>query len=115
MAANRLMADALAGLVAPGSLTQEGMARYLYTAGMPDPDLLIRTGGECRISNFLLWQLAYTEFYFTDVLWPDFREPQLLEALAEYQSRERRYGMTSRQVRGGEAQPPLPKRSSGPA
>ena len=66
---------------------------------MPDPDLLIRTGGESRISNFLLWQMAYTEFYFTDVLWPDFREGHLRKAVAEYQRRERRFGMTSGQVR----------------
>jgi undecaprenyl diphosphate synthase len=66
--------------------------RYLVTAGIPDPDLLIRTSGELRISNYLLWQCAYTEFYFTDVLWPDFRKPQFREALAAYASRDRRYG-----------------------
>jgi len=66
--------------------------RYLVTAGIPDPDLLIRTSGELRISNYLLWQSAYTEFYFTDVLWPDFRKPQFREALAEYARRDRRYG-----------------------
>lgn len=65
---------------------------YLVTAGIPDPDLLIRTSGELRISNYLLWQSAYTEFYFTDVLWPDFRKPQFREALAEYARRDRRYG-----------------------
>ncbi len=65
---------------------------YLVTAGIPDPDLLIRTSGELRISNYLLWQCAYTEFYFTDVLWPDFRKPQFREALAEYARRDRRYG-----------------------
>lgn len=65
---------------------------YLVTAGIPDPDLLIRTSGELRISNYLLWQTAYTEFYFTDVLWPDFRKPQFMEALEAYASRDRRYG-----------------------
>jgi undecaprenyl diphosphate synthase len=67
----------------------------LDTAGMPDPDLLIRTGGENRISNFLLWQVAYTEFYVTQVYWPDFRERQLLEAIHDFQSRERRFGKTT--------------------
>ena len=66
--------------------------QYLVTAGIPDPDLLIRTSGELRISNYLLWQTAYTEFYFTDVLWPDFRKPQFFEALEEYARRDRRYG-----------------------
>ena len=65
---------------------------FLVTAGIPDPDLLIRTSGELRISNYLLWQSAYTEFYFTDVLWPDFRKPQFREALAAYAQRDRRYG-----------------------
>ena len=66
--------------------------KYLVTAGIPDPDLLIRTSGELRISNYLLWQSAYTEFYFTDILWPDFRKPQFREALAAYATRDRRYG-----------------------
>ncbi|HAC42963.1 MAG TPA: isoprenyl transferase, partial [Paraprevotella xylaniphila] len=73
-------------------------ARYLTTAGMPDPDLLIRTSGECRLSNFLLWQCAYTEFYFCDTYWPDFDEKELRKAIADYQSRERRFGKTSEQV-----------------
>ncbi|MDR0667407.1 MAG: di-trans,poly-cis-decaprenylcistransferase [Prevotellaceae bacterium] len=71
---------------------------YLATAGIPVPDLLIRTGGEQRISNFMLWQMAYTELYFTDVLWPDFRKPHFREALQEYNRRERRYGKTSEQI-----------------
>lgn len=71
---------------------------YLATAGMPVPDLLIRTGGEQRISNFMLWQMAYTELYFTDVLWPDFRKPHFREALLEYNRRERRYGKTGDQL-----------------
>ena len=72
----------------------------LTTAGIPDPDLLIRTGGEQRISNFLLWQLAYSELYFTDTLWPDFREADLYEAILDYQNRERRFGKTSAQIKG---------------
>ena len=74
------------------ALETKDFARYLVTAGIPDPDLLIRTSGELRISNYLLWQCAYTEFYFTDVLWPDFRKPQFREALAAYARRDRRYG-----------------------
>ncbi len=73
-------------------LTEETFASFLYTAGMPDPDLLIRTSGEMRISNFLLWQLAYAEIVVTPVFWPDFRQKHLIEALAEYQRRERRFG-----------------------
>ncbi len=76
----------------PGALTEDAFARHLYTASLPDPDLLIRTSGEMRVSNFLLWQIAYTEIWFTPVLWPDFRKKHLLEALCEYQSRERRFG-----------------------
>lgn len=74
------------------ALSPKDFGQYLVTAGIPDPDLLIRTSGELRISNYLLWQCAYTEFYFTDVLWPDFRKPQFREALAEYACRDRRYG-----------------------
>ena len=70
----------------------EDVDQYLVTAGIPDPDLLIRTSGELRISNYLLWQTAYTEFYFTDILWPDFRKPQFMEALEAYAARDRRYG-----------------------
>ena len=73
-------------------LTEQTFESYLYTAGLPDPDLLIRTSGELRISNFLLWQLAYTELYITDVLWPDFRRRELYSAIESYQKRERRYG-----------------------
>ncbi len=74
------------------ALKPEDFAPYLVTAGIPDPDLLIRTSGELRISNYLLWQCAYTEFYFSDVLWPDFRKPQFREALRVYAQRDRRYG-----------------------
>lgn len=73
--------------------------QYLTTAGIPDPELLIRTSGEHRISNFLLWQIAYSEFYFTDKLWPDFRKEDLYDAIIDYQSRERRFGKTSEQVK----------------
>ena len=81
-----------------GQLTQQQLAQHLSTAGMPDPDLLIRTGGEQRISNFLLWQCAYAELYFTDVLWPDFDETQLAKALSWYSDRTRRFGLTTEQV-----------------
>ncbi len=74
------------------SINEEKFSEYLYTKNIPDPDLLIRTSGEIRISNFLLWQIAYSEFYFTKVLWPDFRERNFLEAILEYQSRQRRFG-----------------------
>ena len=90
-AAKRYAADLAAGR-AEAELTEEGFGSYLYSAGIPDPDLLIRPGGEQRISNFLLWQCAYAEFYFTDVLWPDFDTAELDKAIAVYQSRDRRYG-----------------------
>jgi undecaprenyl diphosphate synthase len=98
-AAGRMVSDSLAGKIKPADVTKELFQSYLYTSTLPDPDLLIRTGGEYRISNFLLWQMAYTEFYFNDILWPDFREPDLMEAIAEYQQRERRFGRTSEQLR----------------
>lgn len=98
-AVRRIMKDSLEGRLKPEELNRELFARYLYTADMPDPDLLIRTSGEYRISNFCLWQIAYTEFHFTDVLWPDFSRDDLIRAIADYQSRERRFGMTSEQVR----------------
>lgn len=79
-------------------ISENFFSNYLYTAGIPDPDLLIRTSGEQRISNFLLWQLAYTELYFTPVPWPDFGEEELNKALVTYSSRERRYGMTGEQI-----------------
>lgn len=79
-------------------VTEEQFAGYLYTADIPDPELLIRTSGEMRLSNFLLWQLAYTEIVVTDVLWPDFRAAQLYQAIATYQQRERRFGRVSEQL-----------------
>jgi undecaprenyl diphosphate synthase len=86
-----------AGLIAPEEIDQAAVERHLGTAGMPDPDLLIRTSGEMRISNFFLWQLAYTEIYVTETLWPDFREKEFLRAMEHYQQRERRFGRTSEQ------------------
>jgi len=76
----------------PEDLDDQSFARHLYTAGQPDPDLLIRTSGEFRISNFLLWQIAYTEIWFTDTMWPDFRKKHLFQAIIDYQKRDRRYG-----------------------
>lgn len=90
-AARRYAQDYAAGRVR-GELSEEQFGNYLYSAGIPDPDLLIRPGGEMRISNFLLWQCAYTEFYFTDVLWPDFTPEELDKAIAEFNRRDRRYG-----------------------
>jgi undecaprenyl diphosphate synthase len=84
--------------IPPERITEQDIHRHLYTAHMPDPDLLIRTSGEMRISNFLLWQIAYTEIYVTDMLWPDFRGIHLLEAIADFQRRERRYGGLSENV-----------------
>ena len=94
-AARLLADDVAAGKLAPADITEELLASKLYTAGMPDPDLLIRTSGELRLSNFLLWQLAYSEFYITDVLWPDFDRYELLRALISYQERDRRFGKVS--------------------
>ena len=80
------------GLARPEDLTEEKLGNLLYSTGVPDPDLVIRPSGEVRISNFLLWQSAYSEFYFTDVLWPDFTKEELLRAIADYQNRSRRFG-----------------------
>jgi undecaprenyl diphosphate synthase len=81
-----------AGVLAPEDITQALFSQHLYTASLPDPDLLIRTSGEMRISNFLLWQLAYAEIYVTDTLWPDFDISEFHRALAAYQKRDRRFG-----------------------
>ena len=83
---------AMASGVRPEDLDEQRFASFLYTAGQPDPDLLIRTSGEMRVSNYLLWQIAYSEIYVTDTLWPDFRRRHLIEAVLAYQKRERRYG-----------------------
>ena len=93
-AARKLAADATEGKIAPESITDEDFAGRLDTIGIPDPDLVIRTSGEVRVSNFLLWQAAYAEFVFTDVLWPDFGKPEFLAALEEYSHRDRRFGLT---------------------
>ncbi len=92
---------AAAGELAPEAVDQDTFSGQLYTADMPDPDLLIRTSGELRLSNFLLWQSAYTEFYFTDLYWPDFREEALDAALADYARRQRRFGLTGEQAENG--------------
>jgi undecaprenyl diphosphate synthase len=96
--------DAINGILAARNghqtpITEEDLSRHLYTADLPDPDLLIRTSGEMRVSNFLLWQIAYAEIFVTDTLWPDFNRARLLEALLDYQKRERRYGAISPPVR----------------
>ena len=91
-AARAFARDCAAGKRDADALTEEGFSRYLYSCGLPDPDLLIRPGGEKRISNYLLWQCAYSEFYFCDTLWPDFTEKEFDKALIAYQQRERRFG-----------------------
>jgi undecaprenyl diphosphate synthase len=95
--AEHIKSDALS----PEDVTEEMFGGFLSTAGLPDPDLLIRTGGELRISNFLLWQSAYTELYFTDTLWPDFNEDRFQEAIDSYLERQRRFGKTSEQIKTG--------------
>lgn len=88
----KLAQDAVDGKVKPAEIDEEIFENYLDTAGIPDPDLMIRTSGELRLSNYLLWQMAYTEFYFTDVAWPDFHKPELIKAIEKYNERDRRYG-----------------------
>jgi undecaprenyl diphosphate synthase len=100
-AARRIAEAAVSGRITPAQIDEQMLQGELMTAGLPDPDLLIRTSGELRISNFFLFQLAYTELYFTDALWPDFRESDLLQALVAYQSRERRFGVV-------DERPPIP-------
>ena len=97
-----ILSDLQKGKVKPEEITIPRFPEYLWTHGIPDPDLLIRTSGEYRISNFLLWQIAYTELYVTETLWPDFDRNELLKAIADYQSRERRFGLTSEQLNGRE-------------
>ena len=91
-AVRHISGDVAAGKLDPTSVTEKTISNYLDTAGIPDPDLLIRTSGELRLSNFLMWQLAYTEFYFTNTPWPDFTKEELAEAIEKYNSRDRRYG-----------------------
>ena len=101
-AARKVAEDVQAGKLKPTDVTQDVWQQYLCTAALPDPELMIRTSGECRISNFLLYQLAYAELYFTDTRWPDFRKENLYEAILNYQTRERRFGKTSEQIQQNE-------------
>ncbi|HEY8919569.1 Undecaprenyl pyrophosphate synthetase [Chitinophaga rupis] len=101
-AAKKMAEDVQAGKLNPTDITQDVWQKYLCTAALPDPELMIRTSGECRISNFLLYQLAYAELYFTDTRWPDFRKENLYEAILNYQTRERRFGKTSEQIQQNE-------------
>ena len=98
-ATRRMAQDVKDGKLQPGDITENTISSYLVTANMPDPELLIRTSGELRISNFLLWQLAYSELYFTNKYWPDFRKDDLYEAIIDYQHRERRFGKISEQIK----------------
>ena len=97
-AVKRLVQEVVKKKITPNDITETVVSEHLTTKGIPDPDLLIRTGGEQRVSNFLLWQLSYAEFFFTSVFWPDFREEELYEAILYYQQRERRCGKTSEQL-----------------
>ncbi|PSL48991.1 undecaprenyl pyrophosphate synthetase [Chitinophaga niastensis] len=101
-AARKIALDVKSGALDPIAVTPEVWDKYLCTAGLPDPELMIRTSGECRISNFLLYQLAYAELYFTDTRWPDFRNEHLYQAILNYQTRERRFGKTSEQIQQNE-------------
>ena len=98
MAARKMSNDTKNGTLNPDSVTEADFEKYLTTYGIPDPELMIRTSGELRISNFLLWQLAYSELYFTDTLWPDFGKDDFYSAIIDFQKRERRFGKTSEQV-----------------
>lgn len=93
-ACRRIAEDVTNGKLSPGEITEEALGKYLYTEGLPDPDLLIRTSGEMRISNFLLWQISYAELYVTGKCWPEFTRDELLKAIQDYQKRERRFGRT---------------------
>ncbi len=99
-AARRLAEQAASGALRPSEIDEERFARELQLADLPDPDLFIRTGGDHRISNFLLWNIAYAELFFTDTLWPDFGVAELAEAIEDFSQRERRFGLTGKQVRG---------------
>jgi undecaprenyl diphosphate synthase len=105
-AAKLFLADVMNGRHAVGQLSPDLFSTYLHTGDCPDPDLVIRTGGDIRVSNFLLWQIAYAELYFTEILWPDFRESDLIDALKEFQHRERRFGRTGEQVKSKELEDP---------
>jgi len=99
-AMKKMATDIENGVLSADAIEQDTIDNYLDTSGIPDPELLIRTSGEQRISNFLLWQMAYTEFFITDTLWPDFRKTDLHQAIVSYQERERRFGKTSEQIKG---------------
>jgi len=97
-AVRRIVADSATGHIQPDDISDKLMSSYMTTHNMPDPELMIRTSGEQRISNYLLWQMAYAELYFTDVYWPDFNKQELYKAIVDYQSRERRFGKISEQL-----------------
>jgi len=107
-ACRRMLHERLRGIASWTEPTEEVFERYLYTAGQPDPDLLIRTSGELRVSNFLLWQIAYAEIWVTETLWPDFRKRELLQAIVDYQKRERRYGRVTEEVSARHAAAKIP-------
>ena len=100
-AMRRIVVSCREGILHPEEINEDFFSKYLWTSNLPDPDLLIRTSGEMRISNFFLWQLAYTEIYVTPTLWPDFHKEELIQALLSYQERERRFGLTSAQIKTG--------------
>jgi undecaprenyl diphosphate synthase len=116
-ACRRVAAEVAASGRDPNSITEADIERHLYAPSLPDPDLLIRTSGELRISNFMLWQIAYTEIHITETLWPDFRRPHLFQAVIEYQKRERRYGavLSDGNGRGEELEPSIPGVRAGQA
>jgi undecaprenyl diphosphate synthase len=103
-AVKNIAIDVKAGTIDPANINQDTLQKYLTTSEFPDPELMIRTSGEYRISNFLLYQLAYAELYFTNVRWPDFRKQNLYEAILDYQARERRFGKTGEQIKNEELQ-----------
>jgi undecaprenyl diphosphate synthase len=104
-ATRKIARDALSGSMDPGQINAEFFNTYLTTSGIPDPELLIRTSGEFRVSNFLLWQIAYTELYFTPTLWPDFTREEFYSAILNFQGRERRFGYTSEQIKSSKMKP----------
>jgi undecaprenyl diphosphate synthase len=103
-AVKNIAIDVKAGTIDPSTINQDTLQKYLTTSEFPDPELMIRTSGEYRISNFLLYQLAYAELYFTNVRWPDFRKENLYEAILDFQARERRFGKTGDQIKNEELQ-----------
>jgi len=97
-AARKVSEDTANGIISPADMNESRFTSYLSTRNIPDPSLMIRTSGECRISNFLLWQLAYAELYFTDIFWPEFTKDEFFKAIIDYQKRERRFGLTGEQI-----------------